>query len=208
MRLFNLVIVISALTWSVAADAAKYTFDQTGSSVTFHNTASLHGIDGTAKQFSGSFDSDAGTGSLVVQTKSMTTNLGPRDTKMHEFCLESEKFPTIEFAVTGMGGGVDALKAKAKKGKLTLNGTLKIRDSKKPISVSTSFVTVGDDLTLQGQFDFSWQDYNVPDPSIFISTLYPDMSVKFSLRLKGEPAPAEPVAPAEPAEEAPAGPAE
>ena len=74
MRLFNLVVAILALTWSVAAEAAKYTFDQTGSSVTFHNTASLHGIDGTAKQFSGTFDSDAGTGSLVVQTKSMTTS--------------------------------------------------------------------------------------------------------------------------------------
>ncbi len=202
MRFLTLLSVVPALIWSTSADATKYTFDQTGSSVTFHNTASLHGIDGKAKSFSGSFDSDAGTGSLVVQTKSMTTNLGPRDTKMHEFCLESDKFPTIEFVVTGIGGGVDGLKAKAKRGKIALNGTLKIRDVKKTVSVPTSFVTVGDDLTLQGQYDFSWKDYNVPDPSILISTLYPDMSVKFSLKLKGEPAPAAPAPATEQAPEA------
>jgi len=202
MRLFNTLFFGSAMAWSTAADATKYTFDETGSAVTFHNTASLHGIDGVAAQFGGSFDSDAGTGSLVVQTKSMTTNLGPRDKKMHEFCLESDKYPTIEFAVTGVGGGVEGLKAKAKRGKVVLNGTLKIRDTKKTVSVPTSFVTVGDDLTLQGQLDFNWQEYNVPDPSILISTLYPDMSVKFSLRLKGEPAPAAPAAPADPTEEA------
>jgi polyisoprenoid-binding protein YceI len=203
MRFFNLVFFMSTMGWSATADATKYTFDQSGSSVTFHNTASLHGIDGVAKQFGGSFDSGAGTGSLVVQTKSMTTNLGPRDNKMHDFCLESDKYPTIEFAVTGMGGGVEGLKAKAKRGKIALNGTLKIRDTKKTISVPTSFVTMGDDLTLQGEFDFNWQDYNVPDPSILISTLYPDMSVKFSLKLKGEPAPAAP-AEAAPADAAPA----
>ena len=67
MRIFTLLSVVSAVLWSTTADATKYTFDHTGSSVTFHNTASLHGIDGAAKKFSSSFDSDSGTGSIVVQ---------------------------------------------------------------------------------------------------------------------------------------------
>ena len=200
MRIINLLVLLASLSWSTQAEATKYTFDQSGGSLTFHNTASLHGIDGVAKNFSGSLDSAAGTGVLVVQTKSMTTNLGPRDKKMHEYCLESDKFPTIEFKVTGLGNGADGLKARAASGKVVLNGSLKIRDTSKSISVPTTFTASGDDLTLKGKFDFSWKDYNVPDPSILISTLYPDMSVKFSLKLKGEPAPA--AAPAAPAEEA------
>ena len=118
---------------------------------------------------------------------------------MHSFCLESEKYPTIEFKVASVQG-IENVQAKAKRGRITLNGSLKIRDTTKPIAVPASFVTVGDDLTLQGQFDFKWTDFNVPDPSILISTLYPDMSVKFSLNMKGEPTPVE----APPAEAAPA----
>ena len=195
MRSFVQLLGLSCLLWSIPAEAAKYTFGTQGSSVTFHNTASLHGIDGVAQDYSGSFDSVAGTGILVVKTKSMTTNLGPRDKKMHSMCLESEKYPTIEFKVASVQG-LEGVQSKVKRGRITLNGSLKIRDTTKSIAVPASFVTVGDDLTLQGQFDFKWTDFNVPDPSIFISTLYPDMSVKFSLNLKGEPTPVQ-SAPAE-----------
>ena len=34
----------------------------------------------------------------------MTTHLGP-GTKMHERCLETDKYPTITFAVSSIGGG-------------------------------------------------------------------------------------------------------
>jgi len=195
VRFFVPILALSFLGWSSSSEAAKYTFGTAGSSVTFQNQASLHGIDGEVKEYSGSFDSTAGTGLLVVKTKSMTTNLGPRDNKMHSFCLESEKYPTIEFKVSSVTG-LESVQAGSKRGRITLNGNLKIRDVTKPISVASSFVTVGNDLTLQGQLDFKWTDFNVPDPSILISTLYPDMSVKFSLSMKGEPKPA---APAEPA---------
>ena len=184
MRFTTILAVISSPIWSSPSQAGKYTFDTTGSSVTFHNTASLHGIDGVAKQFNGRLDSDAGTGVLVVKTSSMTTNLGPRDKKMHEYCLEVEKFPTIDFNVSSVTG-LDAINAGAAKGSVTLNGSLSIRDVSRPVSVPASFTTEGDDLTLAGQLEFKWTDFKVPDPSIFISTLYPDMSVKFSLALKG-----------------------
>ena len=201
MRFFPILSAFTVLVLGSSADAAKYTFGPSGSAVTFHNTASLHGIDGDVKDYGGSFDSSAGTGSFVVKTKSMTTNLGPRDKKMHSYCLESDKFPTIKFDVASVGG-LETMNSEAKRGKVTLNGTLTIRDVTKTIAVPTAFVKMGTDMSLQGQFDFKWTDYDVPDPSIIISTLYPDMSVKFSLRMKGEAAPA---APATPSGEAPAG---
>ena len=91
------------------AEAATYGFTPAGSSVRFFNKASLHGIEGTAKSFSGSLDTETGTGKLSVSTANMTTHLGPRDTKMHEYCLETDKYPTI-LAVSSIDGG-DALNA-------------------------------------------------------------------------------------------------
>ncbi len=195
MRFIAIFGVLSSLAWSSSSEAAKYKFGTSGSTVTFHNTASLHGIDGVAKVFKGSFDSDAGTGVLTVQTRSMTTNLGPRDKKMHNYCLEVDKYPTIEFSVAKVQGG-DALNSGAYRGRVNLDGELTIRDVTRAISVPTTFETVGKDLFLKGEIAFKWTDFDVPDPSIFISTLYPDMSVKFSLKLIGEePLPPSEVAP-------------
>ena len=206
MRFLAVLFVSLALDFGTTAQAAKYSFGTSGSTVTFHNVASLHAINGEVEDYNGSFDSSTGTGSFVVKTKSMTTNLGPRDKRMHSYCLESDKFPTIQFDVSGVDG-LETMNSEAKRGKVTLQGKLTIRDVTKPISVPTAFVKMGNDMSLQGQFDFKWTDYDVPDPSIFISTLYPDMSLKFSLRLKGEapPAPEVPaseVAPVQPAPEA------
>ena len=204
MRFLSVLFVSLALGFGTTAQAAKYSFGTSGSAVTFHNVASLHAINGEVEDYSGSFDSSTGTGSFVVKTKSMTTNLGPRDKRMHSYCLESDKFPTIQFDVSGVDG-LETMNSEAKRGKVTLQGKLTIRDVTKPISVPTAFVKMGNDMSLQGQFDFKWTDYEVPDPSIFISTLNPDMSLKFSLRLKGEapPAPEVPAAEGAPVQPAP-----
>ena len=199
MRFLTVIVASVALGFGTSAEAAKYSFGTSGSVVTFHNVASLHSFDGDVEEYGGHFDSSTGTGSFVVKTKSMTTNLGPRDKRMHAYCLESDKFPTIQFKVSGVDG-LETMNSEAKRGKVTLKGDLTIRDVTKTISVPTAFVKMGNDMSLQGQFDFKWTDYEVPDPSIFISTLYPDMSMKFSLRLKGEALPESPPV-AEPAAE-------
>jgi polyisoprenoid-binding protein YceI len=173
---------IFSLTTGLAAEAAKYSFSQSGSSLKFLNKASLHGIEGKAKAFSGTLDTDALTGVLTVETAEMTTSLGPRDTKMHKFCLESKKFPKISFSVTGIEGG-EALQAGSGSGKVTLVGKLTIRDVSLPVRVVADFSFTGADLSLKGRYDFKWTDFNVPDPSIFVSTLYPEMNVQFQLAM-------------------------
>jgi polyisoprenoid-binding protein YceI len=179
--LIGLFCVLSLMTGPVA-DAAKYSFSQSGSSLKFLNKASLHGIEGKAKAFSGTLDTDALTGVLVVKTAEMTTSLGPRDTKMHKFCLESDKFPKISFSVTGVEGG-EALQAGSGAGKVTLVGTLSIRDVSLPVRVAADFSFTDTGLSLKGRYDFKWTDFKVPDPSIFISTLYPEMNVQFQLAM-------------------------
>ena len=172
---------LAGLSTLPTAEAAK--FSGNSGSVQFFNEASLHKFEGNAKSFAASMDTDSLTGSLVVQTKSMTTNLGPRDSKMHDFCLESDKYGTITFTVTGMDGDTEALKAGTGEGKVTLKGNLKIRDATKAVSMPASFSAAGGSVTLNGSYAFKWTDFNIPDPSIFISTLYPDMSVKFNVKM-------------------------
>jgi polyisoprenoid-binding protein YceI len=173
------------LAFSPLAQAGTYK-GQSAGTLTFHMVASLHAIKGTAKSFSSSLDTDALKGSLVVQTKAMTTHLGPRDTKMHEFCLESEKFSTITFSVNSIDGGIEGLTTGEGTGKVNLYGSLKVRDVTKSMSIPATYSFAGDTLTLTGEHAFKWTDFNVPDPSIFISTLYPDVTVKFSVNLKSE----------------------
>ena len=184
-KTLSLLSLLASFALSPLAQAGTYK-GQSAGSLTFDMEASLHAIKGTAKSFSSSLDTDALKGSLVVQTKSMTTHLGPRDKKMHEFCLESEKFPTITFTVNSIDGGTEGLKTGAGTGKVTLKGSLKVRDVAKNVSMPATYSFNGDTLTLTGKHAFKWTDFNVPDPSIFISTLYPDMSVKFNVNLKGE----------------------
>ena len=184
-KTFSFLSLLASVAFSPIAQAGTYKGNSAGT-VTFHNTASLHGIEGTAKSFSTSLDTDALKGSLVVQTKSMTTALGPRDTKMHEFCLESDKFSTITFSVNSIEGGIEGLKTGAGTGSVVLKGSLKIRDTSKNVSIPATYSFTDSGLALSGKHAFKWTDFNVPDPSIFISTLYPDMSVEFNVNLKSE----------------------
>ena len=179
-RLIAAIAVSVCLLIGASAEAKTYTFSQSGSSIKFFNKASLHGIEGTAKSFGGTLDSASLTGSLVVKTASMTTDLGPRDKKMHEFCLESVTFPAITFDVKSIEGG-EALQNGEGAGQVTLVGSLTIRDVSKSVRIAADYAFVDTGLKLTGRYDFKWTDYGVPDPSIIISKLYPEMNVQFTL---------------------------
>ena len=175
---------LAALSFAPTADAGK--FAGSSGSVQFFNEASLHKFEGKASSFTASLDTDSLTGSLIVQTSSMTTNLGPRDTKMHDDVLESKKYGTISFAVTGMAGDTEALKSGSGSGSVKLTGKLTIRDTSKTVTIPATYTAADGTVTMSGSYAFKWTDFNVPDPSIFISTLYPDMSVKFNVKMAAQ----------------------
>jgi len=168
---------------SSIATAGQYSFDTSGSKVTFELSSTLHDFDGQAKSFSGSLDTDAGTGSLTIDATSLTTDLGPRDSKMHSFCLESGTYSTISFELTSIGGDAAGLQSGAGAGKISLNGNLTIRDMVLEVEIPTEYSFEGAALTLKGKLGMSWKTFEVPDPSILISKLAPDMKIKFKLRM-------------------------
>lgn len=175
---------IGSLLLCTTVNAATYGFTQGNGSISFHNKASLHEFEGKAKSFSGNLDTVAGTGSMTIQATSLTTSLGPRDTKMHSFCLESDSYTTITFDVSSVGGDTAGLQSGEGSGTITLNGTLNIRDVGQSVAITTKYDHADGALRLSGSHAMQWTDYSVPDPSIIISKLYPDMTVRFNLNLQ------------------------
>lgn len=167
-----------------SAHAASLAFTGADSTVSFHNAASLHEFSGKAKTFSGTIDTTALTGQLTITTSAMTTFLGPRDDKMRSYCLETSRFPAITFTVSSITGSVDGIKAGSGTGSVTLVGKLTIRDVTRDVQIPATYTWEGGSLRLKGNYAMKWTDYNVPDPSILISTLYPDMSVNFDILAK------------------------
>jgi polyisoprenoid-binding protein YceI len=169
---------------SSTGHAASYSFSNSGSRITFDMSSSLHDFQGKVDSFTGTLDGDAGTGALSIDATSLTTELGPRDTKMHEFCLESSKFSTISFDVKSITGDLAGLQSGSGSGKIVLNGNLTIRDMYVEENIETDYSFEDGVLTLRGSLRTSWKDLGVPDPSIIISKLDPSMKVKFKLKLK------------------------
>jgi hypothetical protein len=165
-------------------EQGNYGFSQSEGTISFDNTASLHAIKGEAKRFSGHLDTATLTGGLTVEATSLTTGLSVRDSKMHEFCLQSGSIPTITFEVTSISGDSAGLQSGTGKGTVTLNGKLFIRSRSKSVAIRTSYSFSGGKLHLKGKHPMKWADYGVPDPSIVISTLLPDMSVQFAMALQ------------------------
>lgn len=171
--------VISALL--LAARAADVAFRDADGAIAFRNVASIHAFDGQARSFAGRFDPAALTGELVVSAASLTTGLGPRDSRMLTFALEVERFAEIRFVVDGARGGTAALRAGSGSGAVVLLGRLTVRDVTLPLEISATYTWEGANLHLAGKTDLEWAAWGVPDPSVVISTLLPTMSVTFDI---------------------------
>lgn len=162
--------------------------------VTFHNGSTLGDFSGTA-QIAGFVDPVARRGALDIATASLSTGGGPRDSRMLAYCLEAGRFPTIHFALTTITGDVAALKAGDPSGTVTLVGALTIRDVTRTVSVPAAFVYDAVGLKLSGRYDLLWADFGVPDPSVVIATLAPEMYVSFDLLATSPTAPTAATAP-------------
>jgi len=174
-------------TWialSSFAYADRYVGDDTKGSLKFDMVASLHDVPGEATSFTSELTLDDNvTGKLVIQGGGMKTGIGVRDKRMYSFCLETDKFPVIEFVIRGATGDIDGLKSKSGTGTVNLHGQLKIRSTTREVQVPAQYTWNGEDLSLKGDTEIKWSDYGVPDPSIVISTLFPEIKLTFDLNM-------------------------
>lgn len=178
------------MAWSSDARAERYAFDDASGSITFGMQASLHEVNGAAQNFSGELDigSDKPTGKVTVQAAQLTTFLGARDDRMHSYCLEIDRYPTVEFRIAATTGDVRGLNSRRGSGTVELRGQLTVRSATRDVIIPATYRWERDGtLHLTGAHQLQWTDYGVPDPSIIISTLYPDMNIQFDVTLTERP---------------------
>lgn len=183
-----------ALTLAGSGDAlaARYAFDDTSGTITFGMQASLHEIDGAAQRFTGELDigSAQPTGKVTVQAAELTTFLGDRDDRMYSYSLEVDQYPTVEFLIAATTGNVRGLNSRRGSGTVELRGQITVRSATRDVIIPATYRWDRDGtLHLTGAHQLKWTDYGVPDPSIVISTLYPDMDIQFDVTLTERPQP-------------------
>jgi polyisoprenoid-binding protein YceI len=171
------------------ADAARYAFDDTRGEITFGLVASLHDISGKAGSFTGELDigSESPTGKVVLQAAQLTTFLSVRDDRMHDFCLSTDEYPTIELRIGATTGNVKGLNSGKGSGTIELRGQLTVRSSSRDVVIPMTYTWENGGVRLVGSHQLKWTDYGVPDPSILISTLYPEVNVQFNVLLQQAP---------------------
>lgn len=161
--------------------AAPLLFGSADGTIGFQATATLHSFEGKASVFDGTFDPETLTGTVSISAGSLSTRLGPRDERMREYCLEVEKYPIILYTVTSATGALEPLRTGSGSGGLNLDGTLQIRDQSRPVRIAANYSWENGALHLRGSYTLKWSDFGIPDPSIAISTLLPDLTVRFDL---------------------------
>jgi polyisoprenoid-binding protein YceI len=169
----------------LSAQAERYVGDDATGSISFGMNATLHEVGGTASSFTTELNLDeAITGLMVVQGTGLKTGIGVRDKRMYTYCLETDKYPTIEFTIRGAKGDTTGLISKSGSGTIELHGKLKVRSTSRDVVIPTQYNWTETGLQLKGTKQIKWTDFGVPDPSIVISTLYPEVAVDFDLNLR------------------------
>ena len=173
------------------AQAERYSFSNDTSDVGFHMLATMHEVDGDCRSFQGEIDigkKATHTGKVTVQTNALTTFIDVRDERMHDYVLEVEKYPTLQFDIKAIEGDVEGLDSGNGSGEVVLKGQLTIKTVSKDIEFPVTYTWDEDgNLSLTGAYATSWTNWNLPDPSILISTLYPELDVKVDVKAQKSP---------------------
>ncbi len=127
----------------ISSSAAIFTIDQGQSSVRFQLDEDLRGarktVIGETNQVAGEILFDladlaaAQVGIIQIGAGSLTTDSNFRNKAINEFILQTDKFPTITFAPTGIEG-LPATAAVGDELSFVINGDLTIRDITVPTS--------------------------------------------------------------------------
>jgi polyisoprenoid-binding protein YceI len=175
----------------------RFQYTNSSSNIQLKMDASLHEINGKAQKFQGHFDigKEKSTGELKIQADSLTTFLGVRDEKMHESVLQVTNFPNIVFNIHSIEGiGKNPLTdekpqihVQSGSGEIKIHGSLTVSRVSQEVSIPAAYRWEDGSLRIIGSTTIKWTDFNLPDPSIIISTLYPPVDIKFSLYASPSP---------------------
>lgn len=165
------------------------TFSTESSTIDFELDAVLHKVHGNATLKSGTIQWDSAArscgGAIVIDATSLDTGNKKRDRDMHSKVLESEIYPTIEFACESFTGTVDSNGDPT--GDLSARGTFSIHGEGHDVTVPMQFQRNDGTVTLTGSFEIPYVEWGMKDPSKAFLRVGKTVSISIALIAEEDP---------------------
>lgn|GEM_PF-1952733 len=123
---------------------------------------------GTTSNITGELILDKGlfqSSTVVVDLQSLKSDQPRRDQKLRTTALETDKYPTAEFRVTGIAGAAPAL-ADGQEVAFKLEGIMNLHGVEKPWTWDAKGVVEGDTLKLTATTKFNMAEFNIDPPNV------------------------------------------
>jgi polyisoprenoid-binding protein YceI len=182
-----------ALTWGQQSpqttkdEGRQFAFDQSQSSISFVASSTLHPVKGKAKTFSGKIIlpslSDPFTGSaiLVIEASSLDTDHEGRDKTMREGCLETGRFPTIQFKSLEVQGELKRY-SPGETGKAEIQGLLDLHGVQKKIMIPVEYRYTDQAFLVTGKTMVKMSDFKIPEPKFLFLRVKDEIEIVFNIQ--------------------------
>lgn len=160
-----------------------YRLDETTSLVRFEAKAFMHDFTGKTSKLRGIIrlgDLDRLTDAeacVAIDAASLETGIATRDGIMRDDHLETAKFPTIGFVLTG----VEAVSRQSAVWNFTARGTLSLHGISREILFPVRARQTGETLRLTAQMPLKMTDYRIRIPKFLFFTVENQVVVAFDL---------------------------
>ncbi len=183
--------VLAALT--PAASTGKLSIVPGEGEVRFFMETTWHEVIGVTREVIGTIESAGGdpfTDGLVrvsIDAASLDTGNKRRNETMRGEYLETDRYPTIEFASTGSPAIVSTVTGaggKYTEVSLELTGDLTIHGETRRIRLPVVVTPEGAAWKVEGQLAVLLSDHAIPDPSLFVNRVKDEVTVSFSVKAR------------------------
>ena len=126
---------------------------------------------------------EGGSISLVIDTRSYTSNIGLRDQDVQEYYLEVQQYPVIRFDSTGIQK-IERPRSPEDLWQITVRGSLELHGVKREVIVPLRLLYQTNKITAQGNFRIVLEDFNIKVPTLLFLKAGNQVDVEF--RIIGE----------------------
>jgi polyisoprenoid-binding protein YceI len=126
---------------------------------------------------------EEGSVSLVIDTRSYSSNIGLRDQDVQEYYLEVQQYPEIRFDSTGIQK-IERPQSPEDLWQITLRGRLELHGVQREVIVPLRLLYQRNKVMAQGNFRFVLEDFNIRVPTLLFLKAGNQVDVEF--RIVGE----------------------
>ena len=184
-KALHCVLILVGLCAVAGSEVQNYTVLRRLSSMKFDVSAQLHMVHGESRSFTGTISGDpaditTAKISVKLDPASFDTENEKRDKELREKCLETPKFPFIEFESTSIAAEQKELKNGVPV-QATVKGVLRMHGLEKEMTVPVTIRLDQDVLTAEGTMDIVLDEWQILRPNVMVVQLQNDVKVNFTI---------------------------